>query len=291
VIARIIVVVVRIVRVVRTIVGIIRAVGIVVVVVWSVVVKRRFAKLTVNVEINIETILESLAETVPNLATVRTNRVRIFHQGDNEIIAGASVWDIRREVEFFWGNVVKIPEGAISFPEVDCHSTACTKFWFLSHNQVSSLNETIASANPVFIFFLINVSPDVGLAVPANRPGIAKGTIFFAIGVIIGIVTVAVTSLLEVAGIAAVLAIVMVACWSVQVAVAGVERVVRAEANERRWVAVVGIVLLNKSRIVAGLKGTKFRITANRSVVDSKEIFLEDGTDAHLVRNWIHETI
>src|SRR5690606_12166368 len=156
-------------------------------------------------------------------------------------------------------------------------------------NQVSSLNETIASANPVFIFLLINVAPDVGLAVPANRPGIAKGTIFLAIGVVIGIVTVAITSLLEVASIAAVLAIVMVASWSVQVAVAGVERVVRAEVNERRWVAVVGIVLLNKSRIVAGLKGTKLRITANRPVVDSKEIFLEDGTDAHLVRNWIHE--
>src|SRR5690606_7260491 len=123
VIARIVVIIVRIVRVgvrvVRTIVGIIRVIGIVVVVVWSVVVKRRFAKLTVNVEINTETILESLAETVSNLATVRTNRVRIFHQGDNEIIAGASVWDIRREVEFFWGNVVKIPEGAISFPEID----------------------------------------------------------------------------------------------------------------------------------------------------------------------------
>ncbi len=295
VIARIVVIVVSIVRVgvrvVRTIVGIIRVIGIVVVVVWSVVVKRRFAKLTVNVEINTETILESLAETVPNLATVRTNRVRIFHQGDNEIIASASVWDVRREVEFFWGNVVKIPEGAISFPEVDSHSTACTKFRFLSHNQVSSLNETIAGANPVFIFFLINVSPDVGLAVPANRPGIAKGTIFFAIGVVIGIVTVAVTSLLEVAGIAAVLAIVMVASWCVQVAVAGVERVVRAEANERCWVAVVGVVLLNESRVVAGLKGTKFRIAANRPVVDSKKVFLENGTDAHLVRNWIHETI
>src|SRR5690606_11974862 len=190
VIARIVVIIVRIVRVarvgvrvVRTIVGVIRVIGIVVVVVWSVVVKRRFAKLTVNVEINTKTILESLAETVPNLATVRTNRVRIFHQGNNEIIASASVWDVRREVEFFWGNVVKIPEGAISFPEVDCNSTACTKFRFLSHNQVSSLNETIAGANPVFIFFLINVSPDVGLAVPADRPGIAKGTIFFAIGV------------------------------------------------------------------------------------------------------------
>src|SRR5690606_28264771 len=238
VIARIVVIIVRIVRVarigvgvVRTIVGIIRGVGIVVVVVWSVVVKRRFAKLTVNVEINTETIFESLAETVPNLATVRTNRVRIFHQGDNKVIAGASVWDVRREVEFFWGNVVKIPEGAISFPEVNCHSTACTKFRFFSHNQVSSLNETIASANPVFIFFLINVSPDVGLAIPANGPGVAESTIFLAIGVVICIVTVAIASLLEVAGIAAVLAIVMVASWSVQVAVAGVEGVVRAEAN------------------------------------------------------------
>src|SRR5690606_10955814 len=133
-------------------------------------------------------------------------------------------------------------------------------------------------ANPVFIFFLINVSPDVGLAIPANGPGVAESTIFLAIGVVIGIVTVAITSLLEVAGIAAVLAIVMVATWSVQVAVAGVERVVRAEADERCWVAVVGVVLLNESRIVAGLKGTKFRITANRPVVDSKEIFLEDGT-------------
>src|SRR5690606_34441070 len=83
VIARIVVIIVRIVRVarvgvrvVRTIVGVIRVIGIVVVVVWSVVVKRRFAKLTVNVEINTETILESLAETVPNLATVRTNRDR-----------------------------------------------------------------------------------------------------------------------------------------------------------------------------------------------------------------------
>src|SRR5690606_4212308 len=146
-------------------------------------------------------------------------------------------------------------------------------------------------ANPVFIFFLINVSPDVGLAVPANRPGIAKGTIFFAIGVVIGIVTVAITSLLEVAGIATILAIVMVASWSVQVAVAGVERVVRAKANERCWVAVVGIVLLNESRIVAGLKGTKFRITANRPIVDSEKVFFENGTNAHLIRNWVHETI
>src|SRR5690606_5969734 len=103
VMARIVVIIVRIVRVVRigigvvrTSVGIVRFIGIVVVVVWSVVVKRRYAKLTVNVEINTETILEGLAETVPNLATVRTNRVRIFHQGDNEIIAIAGVWDIRR---------------------------------------------------------------------------------------------------------------------------------------------------------------------------------------------------
>ncbi len=91
------------------------------------------------------------------------------------------------------------------------------------------------------------------------------------------------------ARIAAVLAIVVIVSRKVDRAVAGIEGIVRAEADLRGKVTVVLVVLCDEGQVVTGLKRAKDGI-ASKVVIELEFIFA-NGTDAHFARDWIHKAV